>query len=106
MPSRGQPPSTGPAAQELAAAAGRRSLGERLLALEAESFLDEDHRHTPRDDHTVDDQDVVHRASRAVGAAGAVVLEWQAVVVDAPQGGGKIGDDLLGTEDEDHVPGA
>src|SRR6476619_6024011 len=63
--------------------------------LEAERLPHHDRADSVRYDCAVDDQDVVHAARHTVGLARAPVLQRIAVLADAPQSCGDIGDDLL-----------
>ena len=73
---------------------------------ESEAFLDDDRRDPACSHHLVDDEDVVHPARHPIRSPGSRILERIAVLVDAPHPGCDIADDLLGSDDEDHVTGA
>src|SRR2546423_9014356 len=62
--------------------------------------------HPPRGEHPVDDKDVVHTARHAVCAARPLVLERQAVLIDAAKPGVEVSDDLLASDHENDVLGS
>src|SRR5712671_2839423 len=73
------------------------------LRSEPEQRIHQDRRDTAGSDRLVDNQEVIYSAGNAVGLPGPQVLERKAVLVDASQSSGEIGDDLLTTDNEDDV---
>src|ERR1700674_1812069 len=73
------------------------------LRSDPELLIHQDRRDTAGSDRLVDNQEVIYSAGNAVGLPGSQVLKRKAVLVDAPQSGVEIGNDLLTTDNEDDV---
>src|SRR3989442_4614821 len=74
--------------------------------LKTEHLVDQHHSDPPRDDLTVDDDHLVHRAVDAIRSLGAGVFEPPRVFIDAPQTFLDVAYDLLSPDDENDSSGA
>src|SRR5579862_918357 len=85
-----------------------RACGGGLKASTSESkvFTDEDRRNSARLHNAIDDQNVVYAAWHAIRAARSLVLEWKAVLVNAPKSSVNVRNDLLRSDNENHLSSA
>ncbi len=74
-----------------------------VLGSEPERFIHQDYGYPAGGHCLVDDQDGIYSTGNAVGLPGPPILKRKAVVVEASQSCIEIGNNLLGTDDQDHV---